>query len=116
MAVGFLLLTGCGGGGDDAAATGVERYCRISDGLDRASDALVNTGTETDEEIAAGFSALMRDHGEDFEDLVAVAPPEIKADVAQGVEAFRKAATGDFSALASFDQTKISRFDAEHCG
>ena len=116
VAVGFLLLSGCGGGGDGSAATGVERYCRISDELDRASDALVNTGTDTDEKIAQGFSELMQEHGDDFDDLVAAAPAEIKTDVASGVKAFRKAATGDFSALEAFDQTRIAAFDAENCG
>ncbi len=114
--MGFLGVAGCGGdGGDEASATGVERYCSISAKLDKASDVLINPDATSDEEVASGFAALFRDYGQDLEDLVEAAPAEIKAEVGKGVDAFRKAAEGDFSAMESFDGTQISDFDAQHC-
>ncbi len=118
IVLGLVGLAGCGGdGGDDEEASGssVERYCTISARLDKASDSLINAEADTDEEVKKGFADLFRDHGQDLEDLVEAAPAEIKADVGKGVEAFRKAAEGDFSALESFDETKISDYDAKHC-
>jgi hypothetical protein len=118
LAVGVLGLAGCGGGGDggeEASDSGVKRYCTISERLDKASDSLINAQADTDEEIKKGFADLFKDHGDDLEALVEAAPAEIKDDVAKGVEAFRKAAEGDFSAMESFDETKISDYDAKHC-
>lgn len=116
VAGGLLGLAGCGGdGGAEASGGGVERYCAISQKLDTASDALINDETAPEEEVSQGFATLFRNYGQDLEDLVEEAPAEIKADVAQGVEAFRKAAEGDFSALRSFDGTRVSDFDAKHC-
>lgn len=118
LAVGVLGLAGCGGGGDggeEASDSGVKRYCTISERLDKASDSLINAQADTDEEIKKGFADLFKDHGDDLEALVEAAPAEIKDDVAKGVEAFRKAAEGDFSAMESFDETKISDHDAKHC-
>jgi hypothetical protein len=116
VVVGLVALAGCGGdGGEEASGTGVERYCEISARLDKASDSLINAEADTDEEVKKGFADLFRDHGQDLEDLVEAAPAEIKADVEKGVEAFKKAAEGDFSALEAFDETKISDYDAKHC-
>jgi hypothetical protein len=116
VAVGFLGLAGCGGdGGEEASGSGVERYCALSQKLDTASDALINADATSEEEVRQGFATLFRNYGQDLEDLVEAAPAEIKADVAKGVEAFRKAAEGDFSAMESFDETKVSDFDAKHC-
>jgi hypothetical protein len=116
VAVGFLGLAGCGGdGGEEASGSGVERYCEVSAKLDEASDKLISTEADTPEEIKKGFTQLFADFGQDLEDLVEAAPAEIKADVAKGVDAFRKAADGDFSAMESFDETRISDFDAKNC-
>jgi hypothetical protein len=116
VAVGLLGLAGCGGdGGEEASGSSVERYCKVTSRLDKASDRLINSEATSPEEIKKGFTELFRDYGKDLEDLVEAAPAEIKADVAQGVEAFRKAADGDFSAMESFDETRISDFDAKNC-
>ena len=118
LALGALVLAGCGGdgdGGEAASDSGVERYCEISARLDKASDSLINEQADTDDEVKKGFADLVRDHGDDLDALVEAAPAEIKDDVGKGVAAFRKAAEGDFSALESFDETKISDFDAKNC-
>ncbi|MGH9035011.1 MAG: hypothetical protein ACRD0O_04545 [Acidimicrobiia bacterium] len=116
VAVGLAGLAGCGGdGGEEALGSTVESYCEVSAKLDEASDRLIGTEADTPEEITKGFAQLFEDFGQDLEDLVAVAPAKIKADVAKGVEAFRKASVGDFSAMESFDETRISDFDAKNC-
>jgi len=117
VAVGCCGLAGCGGddGGEAASGSSVERYCEVSAKLDEASDRLISTEADTPEEITKGFAQLFEDFGQDLQDLVAAAPAEIKADVAKGVDAFRKASEGDFSAMESFDETRISDFDAKNC-
>ena len=117
VAVGFLGLIGCGddGGGAQASGSNVERYCEVTAELDTASDKLINSEADTPEEIKKGFVDLFAGHGDEFEDLVEAAPAEIKAEVALGIEAFRKAADGDFSAMERFDDSKISDFDAKNC-
>jgi hypothetical protein len=117
VACAFLGLIGCGGdgGGGQASGTGVERYCEVTAKLDRASDKLITSEADTPEEIKKGFSDLFADHGQELEDLVEAAPAEIRADVTRGVDAFRKAADGDFSAIETFDDSKISEFDAKNC-
>ncbi len=119
VAVGLGALAGCGGDGGDGAnaatGSGADRYCKVTDQLDEASDRLISAEADTPEKVQAGFARLFEDFGRELDDLVAAAPAEIKADVAKGVEAFRKAADGDFSALKSFDDSKISDFDAKNC-
>ena len=117
VAAGLLGLAACGGESSGPLATGsnLARYCEASAKLDKASDQLINSEADTPEEIQKGFTQLFEDYGEELEDLVEAAPAEIKADVAKGVDAFRKAADGDFSAMESFDETRISDFDAKNC-
>lgn len=117
VAAGFLGLIGCGGKGDGGQASGssVERYCEVTAKLDTASDKLLNSEADTPEEIKKGFSDLFADHGGELEDLVEAAPAEIKADVTRGVDAFRKAADGDFTAIETFDDSKIADFDDKNC-
>jgi hypothetical protein len=117
VAAGLLGLTACGGesSGPLAYGSSVARYCKITARLDKASDKLINSEADTPEEIKAGFMQLFEDYGKDLEDLVEAAPAQIKADVAKGVESFRKAADGDFSGMETFDDSKISAFDAKNC-
>jgi hypothetical protein len=116
VAVGFLGMAGCGGdGGEEASGSSVERYCTVTAKLDKASDKLINSDADTPEEIKQGFTELFADYGKELENLVEAAPAEIRADVEKGVEAFRKAADGDFAGIESFDDSRISDFDARNC-
>lgn len=116
LVIGAAGLAGCGDDdGSAAAGDGVEAYCEAARRLDAATDELLGTEADTEAEIVAGFKRLFEQHGDDLQELVDTAPPEIKDDVAKGVEAFRKAGEGDFSGMNSFDDEKISDFDAEHC-
>lgn len=116
VVAGVAGLAGCGDDdGSSAAGEGVEAYCEAARRLDAATDELLGIEADTQEEIVTGFKRLFERNGDDLQDLVETAPAEIKEDVAKGVEAFRKAADGDFSGMNSFDDEKISAFDAEHC-
>ncbi|HEY3240685.1 MAG TPA: hypothetical protein VGL92_14035 [Acidimicrobiia bacterium] len=117
VAAGLLGLAACGGDSSGPLATGTSlaRYCQVTAKLDKASDQLITSEADTPEEIKKGFTQLFEDYGPDLEDLVEAAPAAIKADVAKGVDAFRKAADGDFSAMETFDDSKIADFDAKNC-
>jgi hypothetical protein len=117
VAAGLLGLAACGGDSSGPLATGssLARYCELTAKLDKASDRLITSEADTPEEMKKGFTQLFEDYGQELEDLVEAAPAAIRADVAKGVDAFRKAADGDFSAMESFDDSRIADFDAKAC-
>jgi hypothetical protein len=50
-----------------------------------------------------------------FEDLIKVAPPEIKPNVEAAIAALRRVATGDIAAYEGLDLSKADQWEEDHC-
>jgi hypothetical protein len=65
------------------------------------------------------FAAIMTDYvtknAKYFEDLLKVAPGEIKPDVDKAIATLRQVATGDVSAYEGVDLSKADQWEEDHC-
>jgi hypothetical protein len=114
---GLLGLAGCDGGdgdgGSGALTASERRYCSlVKQFKDRTPTFPENVEPE---QFTAIMSKSVEDNAEYFEDLVAAAPAEIKADVEGAVAALRRVATGDITAYDGLDLTEADRWEEAHC-
>ena len=113
---GVVGLAGChsgGGGGNRSGAltTSEQKYCTLVKQF--------KTPTFPKDPEPEQFAAIMTDYvaknAKYFEDLLKVAPDEIKPDVEKAIATLRQVATGDISAYDGVDLTKADQWEEDHC-
>jgi hypothetical protein len=114
VAMGLVGVAGCNGGNGDSpgALTASERrYCTLAKQF--------TAPTFPSNPDPAEFSAIMTDYvaqnAQYFDDLLDVAPAEIKPDVEKAISTLRQLATGDMSAGDDVDLSKTNRWQEAHC-
>lgn len=126
MVMSALALGACDGGLESQqAAVGeadVERYCELSQQLDRVGeqelDVDFESATPDPETVQAEFSDFVAAQDSRLDELQRVAPEEISGDVDTVVEALREIGdTGDLSAFAEVSdaEERITQFEQEQC-
>lgn len=126
MVTGALALGACDSGLESQqAAVGepdVERYCELSQQLDRVGeqelDVDFESATPDPETVQAEFSDFVAAQDDRLDELQRVAPEEISDDVDTLVEALREIGdTGDLSAFAEVSdaEERITQFEQEQC-
>lgn len=112
---GLLGLAGCndGDGGSSALTASERKYCSL---VKQFKDRTPTFPKDAEpEQFAAIMSKSVTDNAQYFEDLVAAAPAEIKADVEAAIAAFRRAATGDITAYDGLNLAKADQWEEDHC-
>lgn len=76
-------------------------------------------GEDDPEKVTATFQEFVEEYGADLDNLVKVAPDEIKVGAQAGVDAFRKAAEGDIAAIEKLGENeeaaKVSAYERANC-
>jgi hypothetical protein len=118
-----VLAVGCGDDDDDqTAAADLERFCALSEELDRAgADAfreLEQDPDATPEDFEAAERELVESHEAQIDELQEVAPPEIAEDARTLAEALRaRAGLGakvDEGEAEAAEQ-RVQRFEKQNC-
>jgi O6-methylguanine-DNA--protein-cysteine methyltransferase len=118
VALGVTSLAGLAGcrdsGNDSNALTASEhKYCTL---VKQFKEHLPNISKDAaPEQFAAEMSASMTRNNKYFEDLLKVAPAEIKPDVEAAIAALRRVATGDITAYEGLNLTKADEWEEAHC-
>lgn len=108
-------LAGCRDRGNDSSAltTSERKYCTM---VKDFKSHLPTVSKDADpEEFTAAMSDSMAKSGKYFEDLLKVAPAEIKPDVDKAIAALRRVATGDITAYDGLDLSKADQWEEDHC-
>jgi hypothetical protein len=118
VALGITILvglTGCKDRGNNSGAltTSERKYCGL---VKEFKSHLPTVSKDADpEEFTAAMSTSMMKNGKYFDDLLKVAPAEIKPDVDKAIAALRRVATGDITAYDGLDLTKADEWEEAHC-
>ncbi|MEW6476822.1 MAG: hypothetical protein AB1679_31585 [Actinomycetota bacterium] len=111
-----LAVAGCGGGGDsDSAAltTSERRYCEL---VKQFGSRMPDVPRDAEPELfTARMSDALAKNTEYFDELVKVAPDEIKKDVEKAITTLQRAAGGDIAAYEGLDLTKADQWEEDHC-
>jgi hypothetical protein len=119
-----LGLTACGGddGGGSASGPDPERYCDLVAELETAGgeafDDIEADEDATEEDFAAAGKQFAEDQSENFDELIAVAPEEIKEDVELLIQSIR-AQSGLADEVdqeeASAAEERITAWEEDNC-
>jgi hypothetical protein len=112
---GLVGLSGCRDSGNDSSAltTSERKYCTLVKQFKEHLPAFSKDAPP--EQFAAEMSASMTRNNKYFEDLIKVAPPEIKPNVEAAIAALRRVATGDIAAYEGLDLSKADQWEEDHC-
>jgi hypothetical protein len=114
--VGLVGLAACSSnGGDDSGAltTSERKYCSL---VKQFKDRMPNVGKDAEpEQFIAQMSDSMQKNTDYFNELLKVAPAEIKPDVEKAIAALQRVAGGDITAYDGLDLTKADQWEESHC-
>jgi O6-methylguanine-DNA--protein-cysteine methyltransferase len=114
--VSLVGLAACSNGGDSdsgALTTSERKYCTM---VKQFKDRMPTVPKDADpEQFIAQMSESMRKNNDYFNDLLKVAPTEIKADVEKAIAALQRVAGGDITAYDGLDLTKADEWEEAHC-
>jgi hypothetical protein len=113
--VGLMVLAGCNGGDNDSGAltTSERKYCTL---VKQFKDRMPTVPKDAEpEQFIAQMSESMRKNNDYFNELLAAAPTEIKADVEKAIAALQRVAGGDITAYDGLDLTKADEWEESHC-
>jgi hypothetical protein len=113
--VALMIVAGCGGDDNDSGAltTSERKYCSL---VKQFASRMPNVPKDSEPEL---FTAQMSDslvkNTDYFNELVKVAPTEIKADVEKAISALQRVAGGDIAAYDGLDLSKADDWEEAHC-
>ena len=114
--VGLVGLAACSkNGGDDSGAltTSERKYCSL---VKQFKDRMPNVGKDAEpEQFIAQMSDSMQKNTDYFNELLKVAPAEIKPDVEKAIAALQRVAGGDITAYDGLDLTKADQWEESNC-
>ena len=112
----LIGLAGCssgGGNGSGALTTSERKYCSL---VKQFKSHLPTISKDADvQQFAAEMSAAVTRSNKYFDDLLKVAPAEIKPDVDKAIATLRRVATGDITAYEGLDLSKADQWEEDHC-
>ena len=119
MIVGLVGLAACRDGGgssssDSGALTASERkYCTL---VKQFKDRMPKVAKDAEpEQFVAQMSDSMQKNNDYFNNLLEVAPAEIKPDVEKAIAALQRVAGGDIAAYDGLNLTKADDWEESHC-
>jgi O6-methylguanine-DNA--protein-cysteine methyltransferase len=116
VVTGLVAVAGCnnnGGRRSGALTTSERKYCEL---VKQFKSHMPTVSKDADpQEFTAELSASMARSSTYFEDLLKVAPAEIKPDVEEAIAALRRVATGDITAYEGLDLTRADQWEEDHC-
>ena len=110
---GLVGLAGCHGNGNKSSAltTSERKYCTLVKQF--------KAPTFPPDAAPEQFTAVMTDYlakkAKYFDELLKVAPTEIKPDVEKAISTLRQVATGDISAYDGLNLNKADQWEEDHC-
>jgi O6-methylguanine-DNA--protein-cysteine methyltransferase len=114
--ISLVGLAACSNGGDSdsgALTTSERKYCTM---VKQFKDRMPTVPKDAEpEQFIAQMSESMRKNNDYFNELLKVAPTEIKADVEKTIAALQRVAGGDITAYDGLDLTKADEWEEAHC-
>lgn len=113
--VALTVMVGCNGDDSDSGAltTSERKYCEL---VKQFKSRMPDVPRDAEPELfTARMSDSLQKNTEYFNELIKVAPAEIKADVEKAISALQRAAGGDISAYDGLDLTKADEWEETHC-
>ena len=114
--VGLVGLAACSNGDDKdsgALTTSERKYCTL---VKQFKDRMPTVPKDAEpEQFVAQMSDSMQKNTGYFNDLLKVAPSEIKPDVEKAISALQRVAGGDITAYDGLDLTKADEWEESHC-
>lgn len=113
--VALAILGGCGGGDSDSGAltTSERKYCSL---VKEFGSRMPSVPKDAEPELfTAQMSDSLEKNREYFDELIKVAPDEIKADVEKAITTLQRVAGGDITAYEGLDLTKADQWEENNC-
>lgn len=113
--VALVVLAGCNDGNGDSGAltTSQRKYCTL---VKQFGDRMPTVPKDAEpEQFTAQMSDSLAKNTDYFNELLKVAPDEIKADVEKAISTLQRVAGGDISAYDGLDLSKADEWEEAHC-